>query len=316
MAARAGAAWRGGHVLGSSARASLSDLYGSSRRTGAAERETARVRALSRRRHASRRTARFQFFGVFVLFSPPAKVDRITLKGPGECVAGDFRAVPSFLIAAPEPVSSSSGSAPGVPPCEEPTRRRMSGTRRRGGPAAAQPPPRARGGEGRGRRTPDTWRELGGDGPELLAAEARERCTLPFGDCADPAGVCCAFAPHFLLLRGTGRALLGAGEGASASAKTSPHLFSFQRGRLRRERPARPARGAGAAYDPPGSRGAPGAAERRGAGRGLRAGAGRPGRAEAPGGFRRRRKDGGASEPPHSPSAWSGASPTPWPWLR
>lgn len=43
MAARVGAAWRGGHVLGSSARASLSDLYGSSRRTGAAERERGRV---------------------------------------------------------------------------------------------------------------------------------------------------------------------------------------------------------------------------------------------------------------------------------
>lgn len=48
MAALGGAARRGSHVLGSSARASLSDLYGSSGRTGAAERETGRVSSRAR----------------------------------------------------------------------------------------------------------------------------------------------------------------------------------------------------------------------------------------------------------------------------
>lgn len=89
MAAR-GAAWRGGHVVGSSARASLSDLYGSSGRTGAAERETGRVSSRAptyRRCHPARRPARFQFYGAFVLFSPPVEVYGISPKGAGERVA-------------------------------------------------------------------------------------------------------------------------------------------------------------------------------------------------------------------------------------
>lgn len=227
MAARVGAAWRGGHVLGSSARASLSDLYGSSRRTGAAERERGRVSS-----RAEPPLPRKPPLGPVLVFrgffsSPPAKVYRITLEGPGECVAGDFRAVPPFVIAAPERVSA--GSAPGGHPCEERTWRRMLGAWRRWRPGR-RPGPSAGSGRGGARAArPETWRELGGDGPDLLACEARERCSLLLGDRADPVGVwlrVCRPFPAFEWLRG--RAPLGAGEGASASATTSPHLFSLQ----------------------------------------------------------------------------------------
>lgn len=136
-------------------------------------------------------------------------------------------------------------------------------------------PPRARGGEGRGRRSPETWREL-------LAGGARERCTRPLGGRAAPPASAPRFAAHLLLLRGAGDEL-PVGQGKERQPPPGPRrTFSLSSA-------VRPARGGWA---------------------------GSAGRAEAPGRFRRRRKDGGAPAPLRSPSAWSGASPTPWPWLR
>lgn len=232
-------------MLGSSARASLSDLYGSSGRTGAAERETGCVssRARScRRSYSSRRPVRFQFSGVFVLFSPPAEVYRIALQGPGEHVAGDTWAVPAFLIAAPEPVSAF-GKRPGRSSARRADPAALWGAGRPWGPGRAQPPPPARGGEGRGRRSPETWREHGGNGPQLLAGGrgARERRSLPLGAGLDPAGAWLRFfRPFPAFERPRERASLRAEEGAAASARTPPHVFSFQSGRLRGEPPIRP----------------------------------------------------------------------------
>lgn len=172
------------------------------------------------------------------------------------------------------------------------------------GPGRAQPPPPARGGEGRGRRSPETWRERGGNGPQLLAGGrgSRERRSLPLGAGLDPAGVWLRFfCPFPAFERPRERASLGEG-----------------RERLRPPGPRRTSslsRAGGYAENARSGRG-PQELPGRGARRGLRAGAGRRARAGAPDGRRRRRKDGGAPEPCHSTSAWSGASPTPWPWLR
>lgn len=101
---------------GDSARASLSDLYGSSARTGAAEREPRRVSA-----RADCPVPPYlpppglQFTG-FCFLSPPAEVWRLPPKAAGERLAGDFQAVPRFLLAEPQPVSASVGRALDVSP--------------------------------------------------------------------------------------------------------------------------------------------------------------------------------------------------------
>lgn len=174
-----------------------------------------------------------------------------------------------------------SGSAPGVHPRGEP---------RRWGPGRAQPPPPARGGEGRGRRSPETWPERGGNGPQLLAGGRGvwERRSLPLGADVDPAAVWLRFfrpSPGFE--RPKERASLGAGEGAAASARTPPHVFSFQSGRLRGERPVRPV-----------TSGAPGA--RRGAARGGGQGQGR--RADVGGGGRMEERRSGVTQPQRGPA--------------
>lgn len=194
-------------------------------RPGAQEQQSARrfgcPRALSRSRHSAHGPAQFQFFGVLVSLSPPPRMYRSILKGPGECVARDFRAGPSFLTA-----------GAGVRLCGK--RPRRSSLRRAdlvadvgsnawSGPAAAQPPSRAWGGEGRGRRSSETWRELSGDVPELLAGEVRERCLLPLGDCPDPVGVWLRFCRPFRVFEWPrGRALLGSGGGSSCLRQDLP----------------------------------------------------------------------------------------------
>lgn len=86
MAARGGGAGlRGGHVVGSSARASLSDLYGSS---DSLEQRSAR-RGVCPRAPGSRHChPGFSFTGLlFVFFSPPAEGHGISPKGTEERVA-------------------------------------------------------------------------------------------------------------------------------------------------------------------------------------------------------------------------------------
>ncbi|XP_023381034.1 uncharacterized protein LOC111733266 [Pteropus vampyrus] len=160
----------------------------------------------------------------------------------GEHVAGDTWAVPAFLIAAPEPVSAF-GKRPGRSSARRADPAALWGAGRPWGPGRAQPPPPARGGEGRGRRSPETWREHGGNGPQLLAGGrgARERRSLPLGAGLDPAGVWLRFfRPFPAFERPRERASIRAEEGAAASARTPPHVFSFQSGRLRGEPPIRP----------------------------------------------------------------------------
>lgn len=142
----------------------------------------------------------------------------------------------------------------------------MPRARRPWAPAAAQPPPR--GGEGRGRYVPETWRERGGDGSELATGEARERCSLPHWNGPGPAGAGCAFAAHFLLSSGLGDGVPSGRQRERLPATGPVGTFFLSRalgyvedpgsaspGRRRRE-------DAGSSW---------GAAERRGAGRGLHA---------------------------------------------
>lgn len=56
-----------------------------------------------------------QFTG-FCFLSPPAEVWRLPPKAAGERLAGDFQAVPRFLLAEPQPVSASVGRALDVSP--------------------------------------------------------------------------------------------------------------------------------------------------------------------------------------------------------
>lgn len=217
-------------------------------------------------------------------------------------MAGDIWAVPAFLIAAPEPVFAF-GKRPGVHLREEPTRRRCGARGACGGPAAPSPhrrPGAGRGADGAARRrggsaagtARSSWRAGGDRGSVARCLSGPVWIQLASG---------CAFSAHFLLVSGRGNELLGEG-----------------RERLRPPGPRRTSslsRAGGYAENARSGRG-PQELPGRGARRGLRAGAGRRARAGAPDGRRRRRKDGGAPEPCHSTSAWSGASPTPWPWLR
>lgn len=289
MAAR-GAAWRGGHVVGSSARASLSDLYGSSGLTGAAERETGRVSALA---------------GLLPLppMPPPGPVSvlrgfclfysrlmqrctRFPRRVLGSRWPGDFWAVPCFLVAAPESVL----------PLREALRRspgrraglaRVWGARQRWGPSR-RPAPTA------GRGAGDTARRRGGS----ATGEARERCLLPLGDRPGPVGVCCVFAAHFMLSSGPGDGVPSGRRRERLPPLGPLRTFSLSRavGYVEDAGPASPGRRR--RCDARSSRGTPGAAERLDAGRGLRA---RRGRAGAPGRRRRVRMDEGAPEPLRSP---------------
>lgn len=238
------AAWRGGHVVGSSARASLSDLYGSSGRTGAAERETGRVslRAPSYCRcHPTRRPARFQFYGAFVLFSPPAEVYGISPKGAGERVASGLTgcdlvsyrgAGAGVLLCGKRPGRSPerrAGPAPGAGSV-------AAAGAQAPGPASAQPPP-ARGGESRGRRNPGDVAgarrgRSGAPGGRRAGSGSATRCLRDRPDCAGVWLQFCRPFPAFEWPRG--RAPLGTVEEAAASARTPPHLLFQQSGRPRR----------------------------------------------------------------------------------
>lgn len=161
----------------------------------------------------------------------------------------------------------------------------------------ARPPPsphRRPGREGRGRHSPRTSRERGGDG---RAGGGRSAGALPAASRGRPGPlvVCCAFAARFLVSSGPG-GRVPSGRRTERLPPPGPlHTFSLSRaaGYVQNAGPACPGRRRRGD-----SRGAPGAAERRGAGRGLWA---RRGRAGAPGRRRRPRKDGGAPEPLRSP---------------
>lgn len=145
----------------------------------------------------------------------------------------------------------------------------------------ARPPPSPHRGLGAGRAAggaAETWRELGGDCPELLegvgqkagarlAASGTVRIALASG---------CSFAAHFLLSSGPRDALSsgGGGSGCLRQDPSAPFLLAERSATQRTRRP-----GATSASSRRRSRGAPAAAERRGTGRGLRA---RRGRAGAP----------------------------------
>ncbi|XP_043303470.1 uncharacterized protein LOC122427821 [Cervus canadensis] len=305
-----GSAWRGGHVVGSSARASLSDLYGSadsleqrSARRGACPRAPG-----SRRCRPSRSAAGLQFHGVFVFLSPPAEGHGISPKGTEERGAWGLPGCAWVFGSRRRSRCPPLQEAPrAFSRAESRPRARVCGARRPWAPAAAQPPPR--GGEGRGRHLPETWRERGRDGSELATGEARERCSLPHLMVPVPQASAALLPPVSCCGAAWGPASPRAG-GGSGCLRT----FSLTRalgyieepgsaspGRRRRE----DAGSSRAAGRPSGA--ALGGVCRRGAA-GKSKGAG-PAAAAAEG---RRRSAGVAS----LASAWSGASPTPWPWLR
>nr|XP_019587971.1 PREDICTED: uncharacterized protein LOC109447757 [Rhinolophus sinicus] len=186
-----------------------------------------------------------------------------------------------------------------------------------GGPAAAQALPRAQGGEGRERRAQRRGGSSAGTARIFWRAKRGSAARCFSGTVRIQLACGCAFAAHFLLLSGSGDEL-PLGQGKERQPPPRPlRTFSLCREvgyaenawsglpaappKIPRALGARPVRLSGAAL---------------GGVSGRAWGVGRRGRAEAPGRFRRRRKDGGAPEPLHSSSAWSGASPTPWPWLR
>lgn len=174
----------------------------------------------------------------------------------------------------------------------------------------ARPPPsphRRPGREGRGRHSPRTSRERGGDG---RAGGGRSAGALPAASRGRPGPlvVCCAFAARFLVSSGPG-GRVPSGRRTERLPPPGPlHTFSLSRaaGYVQNAGPACPGRRRRGD-----SRGAPGAAERRGAGRGLRA---RRGRAGAAGKGRGAGPTSAAKEGRRSAgaaslaSAWSGAS--------
>lgn len=214
-------------------------------------------------------------FRGFVLFSPPAQVDGITPKGPGERAAGDFRAVPRFLTAAP--ASASAGSAPAFSRAES---RPAAGVRSEA-PLGAPPPPCPHCGRG----ACSAARRRGGDGPERWAGGGRSAGT-PLAAARGPSDlVGCAVAAHFLVLRGPEDAV-SSGQWRERLPPPGPLCtFSVSRavGYVEKPGPVRPA--PPRAPPPPvvpGALGAPrcGRASRRWAG--SPAGAGRPAGAGAP----------------------------------
>lgn len=218
-------------------------------------------------------------------------------------------------------MSSSAGSARGVRPNGEPARSRVQDAwrRRRGPGRPARPPPSPHrglgGGEGRGRRTPATWRKRGGNGPELLAGVGRgvgARLAASGSVLIAPASGC-AFAAHFLLSSGPGDALPSEQRRLKRLPLPGPlRTSSFSRA-------AGPAEAAGPGHRHRLCLRSPALSGRARCGRVARrwaGSAGAAGKGRGAGPTSRRRKDGGELRPPRSPSAWSAASPTPWPWLR
>lgn len=212
MAARVGAAWRGGHVLGSSARASLSDLYGSSRRTGAAERERGRVS--SRAESPLPRKPPLGPVLVFRGFFFPRLLLRCTglpwrvlgsvwLGTSGPCLRSLPRRRSGSLREAPRAFTRAK-SGPGGG-CWE----RGAG----GGPAAAQALPRAQGGEGRERRAQRRGGSSAGTARIFWRAKRGSAACCFSGTVRIQLACGCAFAAHFLLLSGSGDELpLGQGK--------------------------------------------------------------------------------------------------------
>lgn len=128
----------------------------------------------------------------------------------------------------------------------EPARRRRTwGARRRWGPGRRPAPTVGSGGEGRGQRSPETWRERGGVCPERLAG-CRRSAGTPLAASprpSDPVGVWVHFGRPFPASEWPrGRAPLGAVERRGASARTRARLLCFQSGRLRGEAPSGPRR--------------------------------------------------------------------------
>lgn len=252
-------------------------------------------RALAAATHPAARPG-FSFTGfLFVFFSPPAEGHGISPKGTEERVAWGLPGCAWVFW----PRRQSRCPPPQEAPrafyrAESRPRARVPRARRPWAPAAAQPPPR--GGEGRGRYVPETWRERGGDGSELATGEARERCSLPHWNGPGPAGAGCAFAAHFLLSSGLGDGV-PSGRQRERLPGTGPlGTFSLQSARLRRG----PRLGLPRAPAPRRCRELPGC------GRAARRWAGSAGAARRRAGARgrrrrRRRNDGGAPESLRSP---------------
>nr|XP_039328189.1 serine/arginine repetitive matrix protein 1-like [Saimiri boliviensis boliviensis] len=268
-----------------------------------------------RRRHSGHRRPRFQCSGFsFVLFSPPTELNGSSPKGAGERGA---RGLPGYASATVSrgrrpPLRNASRRSSARRAGRRRGRQRGAGGARVSGSAVAQPPARARSREGRGRRSSGR-----GGGSSRAKRGSAARCLS--GARPKPVGVSLRFCrPFSAFERLRRRAPLGALEGAAFSADHH-RLFLF--------RAVADVENAGSSSRVPapplipvalGSRREQASRAALGGGRGVA----RRGRERNSSGCEptsAARKDRGAPEPlrcPPPPSAWSPASPTPWPWLR
>jgi hypothetical protein len=155
MVARGGGR-RGCHVVRSSAPASLSDLYGWSRRTGAAERETARACARAEPSRAAAAQPSFSLTAFLCSVSPSCRAGRDLPEG---CCGTGGPGTPGFSSA------SSSRRWSRRPPMRDAPGRSTAqgmGGREASGHGAGGPRPSPHGGASVAR--PQTWRELPADG--------------------------------------------------------------------------------------------------------------------------------------------------------
>lgn len=263
---------RGGYLAGrsrrgSSARASLSGLYGSTGLTGAAERETGRVSvgAGSSPLPPIPQPGPGSVY-VSCLFSSASR--RGATGFPRRAVLrsgwawGLSGLCPGFSQAAPEPLSALRRKRPRAFYRAGDGPARVCRERARGPQPPLQPPPRA---EKRGRYVPETA-ERGGDGSSLRRAKRGSAAAASpewSGSRRRRLRFC---RPFPVVERAWGRRPLGA-QRSGCLGKDLWAPFSLQSARLRRG-PCLASPGAGAAKMP-----SPGAAERRGAGRGLQRGA-------------------------------------------
>lgn len=175
--------------------------------------------------HAAARPG-FSFTGfLFVLFSPPAEVHEISPKGAGEPVAWGLLGCAVVSGCGAGVGVASAGSAPAFSRAESRPRAGVGSAATVG----AQPPPSPHRREGSGRHSPETWRERDGRSAGALLAASR-------GPSRSRRRLLCFCRPFHAFEWPGGRRPLGAAERAGASARTPPHLFSFQSCRLRRGR--------------------------------------------------------------------------------
>ncbi|XP_075863572.1 uncharacterized protein LOC142873399 [Microcebus murinus] len=258
-----------------------------------------------RRRHLARRPAGFNFTGfLFILFASCRAVRDFPEGCWGTGGLGTSQLCLGFFLPVPELVAAPAECAPAFAGAES----GLGGGCGSGAgawPGRRPAPTRAAGEEGRGQRSPETW-------PELLAGRAQERCSLPPGDRPASVGVSLRFGRPLLPLSGPGDELPSGQwrERLSPRDPSTPFLFRA----VADVEDAGP--GLPGAASAPGALGARRELPSRAALGGVsgRGGQGKEekGRGPTSAAEEGRRSAGAAS----LPSAWSRASPTPWPWLR